>query len=116
MDDRIKELTRRVAELEAEKALGAACDDVLEQAVNERLPLAQTIHRMFRVLLRALGAKSAFVRTFDETLSEADFTFEGRFPSDAPTVIRTELDVAGEPFGSAAVAFDGVLEPYDRSR
>jgi class 3 adenylate cyclase len=115
--DRIQELQRRVAELEAEKALDAACDEVLEQAVKQRLPLAQTIQKMFGVLLSALGANSAFVRTVDETLAEADFTAgSASFSPDAALVIRHALDVAGEPFGSAAVAFERALEPYDRDR
>ena len=112
----IQELSRRVAELEAEKALAAACDDVLEEAVNRRLPLAQTIQKMFAVLLRAIDAKSAFVRTYDETLEEADFTSEGPAFSNEGDVIRHALDVAGEPFGTAAVAFERPLEAYQRGR
>ena len=117
MSDRIEQLERRVAELEAEKVLGAACDAVLEEAVNARLPLAQTIQKMFGLLVKELKAKSAFVRTYDETLQQADFTFEGaRFPTDSPAVIRHPLDVAGEAFGEAAVAIGVPLDAYERAR
>src|SRR5262252_5051228 len=85
----LQELTRRIAELEAEKALSTACDDVLEAAVRARLPLAQTIQKMFAVLLRALGAKSAFVRTYDESLEKSDFTADGAsFAGDTRAVVE----------------------------
>jgi adenylate cyclase len=112
----IEELSRRIAELEAEKTLANLCDEVLEEAVNRRLPLAQTIHKMFAVLLPAVGAKRAFVRTYDETLEEADFTSDGGAWRDEPHAIRRALDVAGEPFGQAALAFDRAREGYELLR
>ncbi len=137
MSDRtVEELALRVAELEAEKALAKACDDVLEEALRRRLPLAQTLQAMFVVLIRALGAKSAFVRTYDESLELSDFTADGaafagdtqavlaaaerceRYASVSPTgtVVGQPFDVAGEPFGAAAIQIERGLDPYERAR
>jgi class 3 adenylate cyclase len=133
---RVLELERRIAELEAEKKLAAEADAVLEEAVRDRLPLAQTLQRMFEVLLRALDASSAFVRTYDETLEKSDFTSRGeKFQGDvaaivshaergdryeaivrSSTVIAQPLDVAGEPFGVAAIAFARKLDAHESTR
>lgn len=135
-DERIRALEQRVTELEAEKQIAADTDARLEEAVRDRLPLAQTLQKAFEVLLKALDADSAFVRTYDETLEKADFTFQGEaFRGDAAgvlaasekgeryqevgkgrTVLGQPIDVAGQPFGAAAVGFDRALDEYERER
>lgn len=135
-EERIRALEQRVAELEAEKQLAADTDDRLEEAVRDRLPLAQTLQTTFEVLIKALDADSAFVRTYDESLTLTDFTFQGEaFRGDAAavvaaadrgeryedatqarTVVGQPLDVAGDPFGAAAVGFDRELGEYEIRR
>ncbi len=130
LQGRVDELEGRVAQLETVRALERAADDALEVALRDRLPLEATLGLLFPVLLEHTEGFAAAVRTFDEDLALRDFASEGD-PLPLPfadvwsvtdrgepfarsqrgwTVLGQRLDVAGEAFGAAAVAFDGALE------
>lgn len=132
---RVRELERRLAELEAEGRLGRAADAALEVALRDRLSLEGALALMFPVLLEHLDATEALVRTFDENLALETFSSEsagdrssslrsrveaivevtdGReaflHAGDGRVELGQHLDVAGELFGMAAVAFDRDLD------
>jgi adenylate cyclase len=100
--------------------------------VRDRLPLDHAMRLMMPLLCAGTGATVAWIRTYDETLQLHDY-FHATGESDslpfdlaeiasaadeAPfrrataseTVIAQRIDVAGDPFGTAAVLVPGVLE------
>ena len=127
----------RLALLEQELALTARVDDVLEEALRERLPLEAYVGRLLEILAEAAGLEAVVLRTFDENLEMTSFTWPAGPSSldavvgaaakaterrehfsvrgDGYTVFAEHLDVAGELFGMIAVrlgrvASDGELE------
>jgi len=134
-----RDLATRLSEADAELERFRACaqlhqevDAALELALRERLNLEQTLDRLFPLLGRHLGADAVWVRTFDEDLAESDFFWPDaeRFPAavdplaaslsqgqphrgDAAgrAVVAQVIDVAGEHFGSAGVAWPGAEAP-----
>ncbi|MEM9071717.1 MAG: adenylate/guanylate cyclase domain-containing protein [Myxococcota bacterium] len=129
-------LRQRLDELEARHKLNEAADEALELAQRDRLPLTQTIRSLLPLLVTHTGASRAWVRTFDENLLLRDFSFGGRpgeFPLEGDVitgvtddgerlqrdtgdfyVLAQPLDVAGELFGAAAIAFE--KHTYDPAR
>lgn len=121
-------LRRRLDELEARQRLNDATDEALELAQRDRLPLDQAIRSLLPLLVTHTGARHAWVRTFDEDLELRDFTYggsPGSFPLDGDAIVEVTdegrrlgreagdyyvmaqpLDVAGELFGAAALAFE----------
>ncbi len=129
-------IRRRLDELEARQKLNDATDEALELAQRDRLPLDQAIRALLPLLITHTGARQAWVRTFDENLELRDFTYggsPGRFPLNGDAIaevtdegrrlhreagnhyiIAQPLDVAGELFGAAALAFD--RQTFDPTR
>ncbi len=121
-------LRKRLDELEARQKLNDATDEALELAQRDRLPLDQAIRSLMPLLLTHTGARQAWVRTYDENLEMRDFAYggsPGRFPLDGDAIVAVTdegrrlqreagefvvfaqpLDVAGELFGAAALAFE----------
>lgn len=132
-ESEIESLRARVAELEALRKLNDATDQALELAQRDRLPLNDAIQSLLPLIVTHTGATRAWVRTFDEDLELREFTYGGRpgdFPLDTETivsatdkgervqrrvagkhVIAQPLDVAGELFGAAALAFESDVSP-----
>ena len=131
--ERIAELERMVARLEARARLNVATDETLELAVRDRLPLDHALRQLLPLLLAHLDARGALVHTFDESMRLRTFQ-SGELPIDAATLCATTdegrpfhaeiggqtvlgqpLDVAGELFGAAAVAFAEPLSAEARA-
>ncbi len=126
-------LRRRLEELEARQRLNEATDQALELAQRDRLPLDQTIRSVLPLLASHTRAHHVWLRTFDESLVLRDFTLgaSDSFPLDGDAitdvtdtgkslqrtaegffVIAQPLDVAGELFGAAGLAFEASeMEP-----
>ncbi len=122
----------RLRLLEAERALIGAVDDILEEALRDKLPIEAYAPRALEVLAKAVGAKSVLLRTYNENLEVATFDYpEGgsltaaRGAAIATTTDRHEsflergaerttiaqpLDVAGELFGMVALEVGRVLD------
>lgn len=127
-DDRIAELEAQVARYERLHALYETLDERLEEAMRKRQPLERVMPALLRTLCDAVGATGAAVRTMDESLTERTFLYgeaevepdllessESTIDLDHSRVaLRHELDVAGEPFGTAFCFFDD--EPADDAR
>ena len=123
------DLRSRLDLLEAQQRLNAAADEALELALRDREPLQAVIDRLLPLLVSHARAQGAWIRTYDEDLAQRDFTF-GSFEVE-PTAVMKELqkskrvqttagdalvvaqplDVAGEPFGGAALFFEQPLPP-----
>ncbi|HTJ84865.1 MAG TPA: adenylate/guanylate cyclase domain-containing protein [Polyangiaceae bacterium] len=122
----------RLRLLERERKMVADVDDILEEALRDRLPIEAYARRTLAVLAEAIGAKAVLLRTYDESLDVATFDFpEGgaltaaRGAAIATTTDRHEdfvdrgsdrtvfaqpLDVAGELFGLVAAEVGSVLD------
>lgn len=127
---RTAELERRVADLEAERRVAAAADAVVERALTMRTDLAATVEELFALLVELPGTRGAGLYTLDEELVFRAYRTDG-FPwseeeleraaseslephawvsrSSGALVIGQPLDVAGEPFGLAALVVDPAL-------
>ncbi len=127
LDARVRELEAELARCEREHALIEAIDEVLENALRQRLSLERIMPRLLDILTAHLGARAIAVRTFDESLAERTFTVGepplsadlssrvAREPSfslaDGSFVLSKSIDVAGEDFGTVICFF--ALEPSD---
>ncbi len=130
----------RLSLLEQELALSGRVDDVLEGALRERLPLEAYVGTLLGILADATGATGVALRTIDENLETATFSFPeagGIDPalverastatsareafvdrSEERTVLAEHLDVAGELFGMVAIQLAGTVDgaQLDRAR
>jgi len=126
-------LRDRLDALEARQRLNDAADAALELALRDRLPLQHTLEQLLPILVAHTGAQAAWIRTFNEDLELRDFSYPrpGAFPMDPEEVVAlTEtgeqrvqrqhdegyvvaqrVDVAGEFFGAAGVAFETRPDP-----
>ncbi len=117
-----------LATLRAAKRLSELVDEVLERTTRSRLPLAACLHEVLQAACSQLGARGAYVHTFDEDLALRTFRFPESLaiPHEAETLVRTgaeggervtlaegavlvvagPLDVAGYWFGSAGLVVD----------
>jgi class 3 adenylate cyclase len=116
--------------LEAEALrFNAKLDEILEDCLQERRPVADTLRRVLPVLVEQAGARGAFVRTFGDDLAlfttlhpegleipgfaevlsrTAAERREGvEIPGPGGLVVARALDVAGEWFGHAGLVVDG---------
>ncbi|HQP33816.1 MAG TPA: adenylate/guanylate cyclase domain-containing protein [Polyangiaceae bacterium] len=117
--------------------LNSRIDSQVEQALQNRDSLAETLAATLPTLCETIGARGALVRTFSEDLvlttyawprdlscprleevqaaTQADRRQRVRLEADGELVIAQPLDVAGEWFGSAAVVIPReALERLDR--
>lgn len=109
-------------ELAQWRLLTRAVDEVLEQCLRERMSLAQTLRRLFPVVLAQTGAVGVAVTTRNEALVEQTFhtgEFGGAWPGtllQAPhgvrrveggTLVSQTLDVAGETVGHLGLFLAG---------
>lgn len=108
LQQRVRELEARFARCERARALEAAVDAALEQALLQRRPLEKVMPRLLELLCAHLGASATAVRTLDESLEERTFAHGGPelFASGGARRIEHALDVAGEPFGTATALFE----------
>ncbi|AKF10175.1 Adenylate cyclase [Sandaracinus amylolyticus] len=135
---RIAELEARVALLEERWRLNDAVDRLAEIAVRDRLPLDHAMRLLMPVLCDAVDARVAWIRTYDETLSLHDYVHatgdEATLPIDldalaaradagavlervgSSTVVAQRIDVAGDPFGTAAVLIPTALDDRQAER
>ena len=119
----------RLSLLQEEVTLTARVDEVLEEALRERLPLEAYAGRLLSIVAQAAGLGAVLLRTIDENLENASFawpdgtaSFQGSLDSILETTARREpfvevgtdriifaehLDVAGELFGVIAAATTG---------
>src|SRR5512143_4208163 len=117
--------------------LNAMLDDVLEECLQERRTVTDTLRRVLPILVEKAGARGAFVRTFGEDLALASTLWpeDLAVPALAEVLDRTSaekredleladprglviaraLDVAGEWFGHAGLVVDGAA-PADSKR
>lgn len=124
---------RRLRLLEAERALVSAVDDILEEALRDKLPIEAYAPRALRALCDAVGAKSVLLRTYNENLEVTTFDYPEDGSLDAArgaaiatvtdrherffelgadrTTIAQPLDVAGELFGMVALEVGRRLDP-----
>jgi class 3 adenylate cyclase len=131
----LAKLAERIRHLEKKEALQTEVDDALEVALQERLPLAQTVASVLPLLMKHLGARRAFLRTYDEGLGLTDYGAGEALPLDgdaldaavdrsAPyradleegTLLACRLDVAGDDFGLAATWFERILAADEQAR
>lgn len=132
------EQNARLSLLEEEVALTARIDDVLEEALRERLPLEAYVGRLLDILADATGLGAVLLRTIDENLESASFawpsgdtSFEPHLRSMTEATERREpfvhrgadrvvfaehLDVAGELFGLIAAATRGPVTDAELER
>jgi class 3 adenylate cyclase len=117
-------------ELEAQALqLNAKLDAALEECLQERRSIGDSLQAVMPMLVEQTGARGAFVRTFGDDLALATFVWpeELRIPAlpevlartaadtreeldliaDGARAIARPLDVAGEWFGHAGLVFDG---------
>lgn len=127
------ELRAKVALLEERWALNEKLDALTELAVRDRLPLEHAMRLFMPALCEAVGATVAWIRTFDESLELHDFLHGTGDRANLPlpldvvaegarapgglrqivageTIVAQGLDVAGEPFGTAAVLVPDALD------
>jgi adenylate cyclase len=112
-------------ELVEQRALATAVDELLEEALRDRLPLEAYVPRLLSELCKATGSEAALLQSYDENLTLRAFGFPDRTPfidewlaqvavvtderqafvaRDAQrTIIGEHLDVAGELFGCLAL-------------
>ena len=135
---RIAELEAKVALLEERWRLNDEVDRLAEIAVRDRLPLDHALRLLMPALCDALGATVAWIRTYDETLALHDYvhaTGEDAslplplddiarqadhgsvvHPAAGATLIAQRIDVAGDPFGTAAVLVPPALDDAGADR
>jgi class 3 adenylate cyclase len=121
------ELRRQLDKAKQMIALNERIDDLIEESLQARRSLADTMSHVLPALCAMVGAKQAFIRSFAEDLSLTTVTHPrnsvvpcydevldktGR-DGDAITLARNDvvvvaqpLDVAGEWFGQAGVVLD----------
>ncbi|MBN2360539.1 MAG: adenylate/guanylate cyclase domain-containing protein [Deltaproteobacteria bacterium] len=125
--------------LRERERLNAAIDGVLECALRQHMSLEKALDQVFPILGEFLGAGAALVRTYDESLALADFCWRederGDFPLDAERIcqqldeqrslaltqddwcaLAQRVEVAGERFGTAAVAWRDRIDRRDSER
>lgn len=111
--------------LRARLELNSRIDDLVEQAMRQRLGLAETMARILPALCEATGARGAFIHTFNEELVLSlhrhpkdlrvpglDHILDSTSAHDSPAMVNElpleyvfsrPLDVAGEWFGCAGM-------------
>jgi adenylate cyclase len=109
--------------------LNAMFDEILEDCLQERRTVTDTLRRVLPVLVEKTGARGAFVRTFGDDLTltstlwpegleipgfedvlartSAERREELELPGPQGLVVARALDVAGEWFGHAGLLVDG---------
>lgn len=134
----IESETARLKLLEEERALAARIDDVLEEALRERLPLEAYVGRLLEILAGAATVDAVILRTIDENLEIASFTWPPetkafrcaieevaevtarREPFDrrdgGMSMVAEHLDVAGELFGLVALQAERTLADAELER
>ena len=125
-------------ELVEQRALATAVDELLEEALRDRLPLEAYVPKLLQELCKATGSQAALLQSYDENLSLRAFGFPERTPfldewlarvavvtdereafvaRDAgATIIGEHLDVAGELFGCLALRVQGSLGDEEVAR
>ena len=110
-------------ELKQLRSLGQAIDDILEESLQVRENLGQTLRRAFPQILQLTGARGVVVTTMNEELAEETF-FHGEFGSVFPgtllasqpwgvrrveqdTLVSQTLNVVGQKVGSMGLLFAG---------
>ena len=110
-------------------SLHAMLDEILEDCLQERRTVGDTLRRVLPVLVEKAGARGAFVRTFGDDLALASTLWpdglevpgfeevlsrtsaerreELELPGPRGLVVARALDVAGEWFGHAGLVVDG---------
>lgn len=103
-------------------------DELIEEALREKLSLEAALERLLPAVVSAAGASSAFLRSYDEDIKLRTFTWpqgstfpaleeilqatdegerhEVAFERRGVVVAAQPLDVAGEWFGAAGFAFE----------
>ena len=132
LERRIAELQTKVHLLEEKWALNDEVDGLAEIAVRDRLPLDHAMRLLMPALCKVVGARAAWIRTYDETLELHDYVHatgeDGAIPVSldviaescatgasfrhviaGSTLVAQRIDVAGDPFGTAAVVVPEVL-------
>jgi adenylate cyclase len=110
----VEALQARVRELELEVELSQACvelndeaDELLEQAMRERLSLTRTLKMLLPLLCRHSGARVAFVHTLDEDLRPRDFACTVDADCQAE---EAQAGVVSERFGAATAPIVAAAE------
>lgn len=139
LERRIAELETKVQLLEEKWALNDEVDGLAEIAVRDRLPLDHAMRLLMPTLCKVVGARTAWIRTYDETLSLHDYVHATAEDASIPvsldviaescregatfrhaiagaTVVGQRIDVAGDPFGTAAVVVPEVLDDAGAQR
>lgn len=125
--------------LRARDQLNRVADEAIERAIQQQLPLQQTLDRLMPLAADALGADAVVVETYDEDLVLRSYTWRrdgqqgleldrvailARAALEACawrvrpdlTVVGQPIDVAGQAFGAAAVVVSGPLEREQAAR
>jgi adenylate cyclase len=121
-----------------QRALATAVDELLEEALRDRLPLEAYVPRLLSELCKATGSEAALLQSYDENLTLRAFGFPDRTPfvdewlarvavvtderkafvarDPQKTIIGEHLDVAGELFGCLALRIPGSLSDDEVAR
>lgn len=118
--------------LKIKERLNSEFDRVIEDCLNEKLPVRQALRRVLPVICRIIGAEQMMIRTMDEELSPFVFRSKGfrkEWASDLPAVlpetgfpprtlsleeahiVTVSLDVTDRLIGVCAFAFPGGTGP-----
>jgi adenylate cyclase len=97
-----------VAQWRSRHALTSAVDDKLEEAMRDRLPLAETLDTVMPLLAEHSGAATITLQTYGEDLELHDFAW-GEPEAPGGSQVSWQLDVAGEDFGTARMSFAETL-------
>jgi len=114
MSDRGRaELEAEVASYQGRHVLTTTVDELLEKAIQDRLPLSRTVEGAMAPLAEATGATVVRLRTYGEDLEMHEFVW-GDADATVADEIGWELDVAGESFGQALLGFAEVLDETEK--
>ncbi|MBL8743469.1 MAG: adenylate/guanylate cyclase domain-containing protein [Myxococcales bacterium] len=125
-------------ELLAQRALATAVDELLEEALRDRLPLEAYVPRLLDQLCRASGSDAALLQSYDENLALRAFGYPTETPfvdewlphvqaatgareafvsrAEGATIIGEHLDVAGELFGCIALRLSRMASDEEIAR
>lgn len=106
-------LEAEVASYKGRHVLSSAVDELLERAMQERLPLSRTVEDVMPPLAKATGAAVVRLRTYGEDLVFHEFAW-GDTDATMADEIGWDLDVAGQSFGQALLGFSEVLDETEK--
>ena len=106
-------LEAEVASWKGRHVLSSAVDELLETAMQERLPLSRTVESVMPPLAKATGAAVVRLRTYGEDLALHEFAW-GDTDATMADELAWHLDVAGESFGQALLGFAEVLDETEK--